>query len=578
MKLKKIILIAFICLINLIPQAVFAASNDLEAIDMHIYINQNGTATIKETWQMEMVEGTENYKAFNNLHGSTITDFSVIDEKGIKYDFVDHWDIDASRQEKKNKCGIVETDTGYELCYGIGDYGKHTYTMTYTIKPYVTQYDDAQGINWRLVNGNMDPKPTEFKATIESDYKFYDQDCDIWGFGYEGRVVFDDNGAIVLSNRDLDTNQLGDIDYVNLLVRIPDGTYSEGITVDESFAAVLDDARDESSYEEDMTGIIVIAMIVIGMIVFVVVIVIVANNSNKSKKLHFSDGKDELPTIKEVNPFRDIPCNKDIYYFYYVANKIGLIGQDDRSGILCAMLLKWIRDGYVDFSREPGTGWFKKDKYEIDFSNEIPTSMPFEEKMLGYFREASGSNQILENKEFERWCRKNYEEIEDWFKDLNKYFDKKLQEQGIKHKEITYKKVLGIDVKQVNVVYEPSFRDDILYTMGLKRFFLDFSSIEEKEVIEVKLWEEYLMFASILGIADKVEKQIGTLCPEFNQYSNIDYTYTMYATRTFMYGGIRSASAAYSAAHSSSYSGGGGSSSFGGGGGGFSGGGGGGSR
>ena len=62
------------------------------------------------------------------------------------------------------------------------------------------------------------------------------------------------------------------------------------------------------------------------------------------------------------------------------------------------MLLKWIRDGYVDFSREPGTGWFKKDKYEIDFSNEIPTSMPFEEKMLGYFREASGSNQILENK------------------------------------------------------------------------------------------------------------------------------------------------------------------------------------
>ena len=169
MKLKKIILIAFICLINLIPQAVFAASNDLEAIDMHIYINQNGTATIKETWQMEMVEGTENYKAFNNLHGSTITDFSVIDEKGIKYDFVDHWDIDASRQEKKNKCGIVETDTGYELCYGIGDYGKHTYTMTYTIKPYVTQYDDAQGINWRLVNENMDPKPTEFGDLVMKD-------------------------------------------------------------------------------------------------------------------------------------------------------------------------------------------------------------------------------------------------------------------------------------------------------------------------------------------------------------------------------------------------------------------------
>ena len=145
-------------------------------------------------------------------------------------------------------------------------------------------------------------------------------------------------------------------------------------------------------------------------------------------------------------------------------------------------------------------------------------------------------------------------------------------------KQTTYKKFLGIDIANEKVVYEPSFRDDIIYTKGLKLFLLYFSSIEEKEVIEVKLWEEYLMFASILGIADEVEKQIGKLCPEFNQYSNIDYTYTMLATRTFMYGGVRSAANAYSAAHSSSYSGGGGFSSFGGGGGGFSGGGGGGSR
>ena len=159
-----------------------------------------------------------------------------------------------------------------------------------------------------------------------------------------------------------------------------------------------------------------------------------------------------------------------------------------------------------------------------------------------------------------------------------KHHEKELKEKGLMKKQTTYKKFLGIDIANEKVVYEPSFRDDIIYTKGLKRFLLDFSSIEEKEVIEVKLWEEYLMFASILGIADEVEKQIGKLCPEFNQYSNIDYTYTMLATRTFMYGGVRSAANAYSAAHSSSYSGGGGFSSFGGGGGGFSGGGGGGSR
>lgn len=583
MKLKKLFLVLAIFLVTLMPTTIWASSNDLQKITMEIYINQDGSATISETWKMNAVEGTENYKAFNNLYGAMIDNFSVVDEKGMTYQFIDNWDVNASRQEKKNKCGIVKTNSGYELCYGIGSYGEHSYTMTYTITPFVNQYSDSQGFNYQLVNQDMNPKPTEVDIVIKSDYQFYDQDTNIWGFGYEGQVIFDDNGAILMKNRDLDSSRLGDINYVNILVQVPDGTYSNAIDKNESFESVLNDAREGSSYQED-SGLsfsdgLMIFIPVLGVIVLIIAFVIgLVKNAEKKNKLVFSDGNNELPSINDVNPFRDIPCNKDIYYFYYVANKAGLINQDDRSGILCAMLLKWIRDGYVNFEMEPGTGWFKKDKYEIDFNGEIPTINISEEKMLKYFRKASGSNMILENKEFERWCRNNYEEIEDWFKDLMQFEENKLKAQGILNEQITYKKFLGIDIENKIEVYEPSFRDDILYTMGLKRFLLDFSSIEEKQVIEVKLWEEYLMFASILGIADEVEKQIGKLCPEFNQYSNIDYTYTMLATRTFMYGGVRSASSAYNAAHSSSFSGGGGSSSFGGGGGGFSGGGGGGSR
>lgn len=581
MKLKKIFLVFTILLVTLGPSPVLASENNLQAINMEIYINQEGTAVVKETWRMNAFDGTENYKAFNDLHGTTITDFSVIDEKGTTYQFVDDWDIKASRQAKKNKCGVVETDDGYELCYGIGDYGWHTYTMTYTLDPFINQYDDAQGFNWRLINEDMDPKPAEFKAVIRSDYKFFDQDTDIWGFGYEGQVIFDDQGAIILSNRDMDSNRLGDINYVNILTRVPNETYRNGVVKNESFETVLEDARNGSSYQEDARNnsflMYLIMAAVIG-VAAIIIIVIIVSKAKKDKQLCFSDGYNDIPSMSDVNPFRDIPCNKDIYYFYFVATKAGIINNDDRSGVLCAMLLKWIRDGYVNFTVDPGTGWFKKDKYELDFSQDIPTVNFCEEKMLGYLRAASGTNQILENKEFERWCKDNYEKIENWFEELLKFEEKQLEKNGLVKTKTSYKKILGIDVANEKLVYEPAFRDDIIYTKGLKRFLLDFSSIEEKEVIEVKLWEEYLMFASILGIADKVEKQIGQLCPDFNKYSKIDYNYTPAAARTFMYGGVRSAFAAYSAAHSSSYSGGGGFSSFSGGGGGFSGGGGGGSR
>ena len=42
---------------------------------------------------------------------------------------------------------------------------------------------------------------------------------------------------------------------------------------------------------------------------------------------------------------------------------------------------------------------------------------------------------------------------------------------------------------------------------GLKKFLNEFSNISKREAIEVTLWEEYLMYAQIFGIAKKVAKE-----------------------------------------------------------------------
>ena len=50
--------------------------------------------------------------------------------------------------------------------------------------------------------------------------------------------------------------------------------------------------------------------------------------------------------------------------------------------------------------------------------------------------------------------------------------------------------------------------------------------MKSKEAIEVKLWDEYLMFAYLFGIADKVAKQFKNLYPEIveeMQANNLDY-------------------------------------------------------
>lgn len=121
-------------------------------------------------------------------------------------------------------------------------------------------------------------------------------------------------------------------------------------------------------------------------------------------------------------------------------------------------------------------------------------------------------------------------------------------------------------------------KEDLEHVYGLYLFLIDENNMKEKETIEVHLWDEYLMFASILGIADRVQDQLKIVCPEYEQM-NYDYYQSSIISRAFIYNAVMSSDRAYRTANSgSASSGGGGFSSFGGGGGGFSGGGGGGVR
>ena len=87
--------------------------------------------------------------------------------------------------------------------------------------------------------------------------------------------------------------------------------------------------------------------------------------------------------------------------------------------------------------------------------------------------------------------------------------------------ERTYKE----ECKYKNVMDDIIYNDSIqLY--GLKKYLEEFSNMDTKEVMEVKLWDEYLMFAYLFGIADKVAKQLKDMYPEVvmeMQNQNIDY-------------------------------------------------------
>lgn len=548
-----------------------AASTTLSDIAMDVTLKEDGTAHIKEVWDMSVNEGTEVYKIFNNMGESELENLQVRDENGLKYTFIGEWDTSASREQKRGKCGFVYGADSYELCFGVGDYGSRVYTFEYDVTNFVKEYkNNYYGFNYAFFS-ELFLEPQHVKIDITSPFQLNAQNSEIYGYGYYGNVVFSNGNIVMETSKTVPSN--GKMQLVFKTDKVFTGAYPRGTDIDK----IIEEAKGGSDWENKskinvlglLVGIMVPILCLIGFAVFIVHIIADSSQRKLNSVMEFSDGHGYS---KDIPMFRDIPCNKNILEFYYLSKKAGIIDERDRGGLIAAILLRLVRDGHIEYVKENNKGLvFKREGYSIDLDKEIPVNNDVERTLIQYLKQASGKNLKLEPKEFERWCSSNYTKVDAWFLEVMSYVSEDMIQKGLIKRKLVEKKVLYYTTTQTQEIYDPKVRESIEQIMGLKKFLSEMSLIDEKEVIEVKMWEEYLMFASILGIADQVEKELGRLCPEFNEYSRMDTVYTMRMVHTMSNASVR-------AANSAASSGGGGSSSFGGGGGGFSGGGGGGVR
>ncbi|MFV0364093.1 MAG: DUF2207 family protein [Suipraeoptans sp.] len=548
---------------------VSAASNELHSITTTININNDGSADIVEVWNIKVVEGTEIYKQMKNMDGSPITDFTVV-SNDIVFEAQDSWDVNASIEEKAFKSGIIKDGNDYELCFGVGDYGEHLFTMYYSIDNFVQEYADMFGMNYQLIGSDMNVKPKEMSIKIYSEQ--INANTKIFGFGFEGYINIMNQGDtyFIDANNSNDDGSFGTVNYANVLAGFEGASFSSANDKHSgrTFEDMADEAKDGSDYYDDSNGTLTVIWMILTFAVVAIFFAYLIIGSLRQKKygymgnLRFTDGTNakSLPKKTEVDYFRDIPANKDIFLFSYTAEKALLVEQRQReTGLFSGILLNWIRNKNIEFViLENQGGLLRKDSHRIQFLDDSTLKTPMEKELYGYLKLAAGADGILEDREFEKWCDKNYTKMRKWFKDVKLGVESMMKTNGYADDRL---------------VYTDKFKETILQSVGFKRFLSEFASMGEKQAKEVVLWEEYLMFASVLGMADKVEKEIGRIYPEFKDNSYIDPTFTVMATNTFALRSMNSVSTAASRA-----SGGGGSSSFGGGGSSFSGGGGGGVR
>lgn len=560
-KIIKIVLIFVLTIIFFgINKTVQADS--INNISMDIYIDNSGNAQITENWDCYVNSGTEIYHPYYNIGNSKITNLSV-SEGTKKYTTLSSWNTSGSLDSKAYKCGINKISNGIELCWGKSEYGTHKYTVKYNISNFISDLTDSQMMYWTLIQKDC---PAKVNIKIYSD--FYIQDTiDVWGYGNYGGLAYVSNGAIYMES----DGKLSTSEYMTILAKFPLGTFNVENKLNKDFDYYFKMAEEGATqYNEKKSTFFSIFTVIFSLLfnilpILFVIFIIKAKGINSSK-LQFGEEGRKIP--KDVPYYRDIPCNSNLYRAYYIAYNYGIMKK--KTDLLGSVILKWLKDGIIK-TKKIETGFIKK-KMEtalVLIDKDAQFEDEKERELYNMLYTASGDG-ILEKKEFEKWCSGKYDRILNWFDNILTSQRDILVEEGL----ITQEEKVKMKVfKSKCYTATAKLKQEALELAGLKRYLLEYTLIKDRGAIEVALFENYLIYAQLMGIAKEVSKEFKDLYPEIIEQSN----YNSYDDILFIHycsnSGISAANSARQAAQSYS-SGGGGFSSGGGGGGSFGGGGG----
>lgn len=538
-----------------------AFASKVDSVIIRVSLHDDGSALVTERWQIDVSNDiTEWYKVIGNLGDMTVGGLQVLDEEG--HQFVsegDDWDIDRSLEEKAGRCGIVRKDNGCELCWGVGSYGHHEFTITYSLGGLVQRHEDMDGFNFMFLSRGQNPAPQYAEVRIfKEDTTFSSDNSRIWAFGFNGEINFE-NGSIVASSSEPFYEKSGLI----ILAGFSKGIFSPTVEGKGTFDDLRAKAFKGSSYKQkngiDIFGIIF--YLVIGFGILAVIYAFIADAINRRKRRKELLG---CKNVKDVPWFRSVPAEGSLRKAFNVYKTFKPDNKVEKNLIAAYVMRLFYKKAFSVTLDRKGRKVMQINEYAdssassgIDAGGAVSSrdekDLRCEKSLYEILKEAAGENGILEKNELKRWSAKqsNSKLLADWADDA----DDKLSLWSLKAKE----------VREV---------------FGLKNFLQEFTLIDDRGVAEIQLWNNYLIFATLFGIADRVYKEIKHICPDYEKLaglsmvgedinlSDVIFMTHLYSTNMYESAFINSAKSTFSG----SSGGFGGGSSFGGGGG-FSGGG-----
>lgn len=515
--------------------------NGEERIDVRVDLDKNGTAHIKEYWAVNVDnDWSEIYIPMTHMNGMEIENLKVKNKStGDIYKMVDgSWDTyshisstEEKRELKKNKCGLHSIDEGKEICWGVSNSGYNVYELDYSLTKAVKAYSDSKdGFHIRFVNSEMNIDNLSAVTVIigmADGEKLTKNNTKIWAFGLEGDIQLQNGNIVCRSKSD------GVINFCNIMAEFDTSLFDDGIAkTDLSFEDVQKKAFEGSDYsigedEKKPSPIRKFFSFLLENILFVIIFIVILLKELFGRRIQGSGNSDliNVDSIKKSEKnhkdyARDIPMHGSKAAAVTTLTSLNNI-EPTNENILSAYILSFLQKGVV--KSQKGNG--KKDSYLIveDGKEDILES-DSEKALYRILLSAADVEGKLDSKRMKSYGNKNAERMKSWYKNIKREGKRDIISYGYTD-HIEVKK--GFKKEMVDAFNEEGKKEALKYK-GLENFFRDFTIINEREMSDVGLWKDYLVYASIFGLTKKVAREMNKLLPDY--FENPEkYGYSPYA-------------------------------------------------
>lgn len=627
MQIKKfaVILIGIISTILLFSTKVDATLK-LNNLDFDVYLNDDGSMDITETWDIYISETNTLYKTIDidKSKYDLITNFSVKEITSGRNNYFSESNTWKYHLPKDYYFGGINNDGKYEISWGVNlDNSSATrkYEIKYTVLGAVHKYGDCAELYWQFLGDKFEIPAEKITGTIRlPGYIGSKEEIKVWGHSEDlnGEIFVTDNNTIKFDMKKykskhfvevriaMPTYIFGNVDYTNYKDKLDD--------IIEEEATWAEEANARRERKVNTAKIIIAVEIGILFTVFTVMVLKVPKYMQKLKKV------EKLKPVGKLEYYRDLPDETatPTEAMFLLTKYV------DTSKALSSTLLNLALKKQIEFIQKEKTinvtilneniEQLEKDEQQVMkllFKvKEDAKADVFTMKQLEKYVQKHPTSITTIEKAFTKSAKENAEE--------KKKFSKEIETKGISYQVKTFLYIFFMSmliftaivpviiISEFYVISKVTFAilvtlyitcaitmiiDAILtsklasrhsgYTQeglnekeewkAFKKYMLDFSLLNEKEVPHLVLWERFLVFATAFGIAEKVIKQLKVKYPELN---NPDTTSNMIILSTLYSGGnfntnfissINSSTASMYSSYSSATGGGGGFSGGGGG-------------